>query len=324
MSPPGAVVGYEAVADLLACPRCRAGLVAVGAPGRALACSDARCDFARRPFDVPDGCPVLVDFADSILDEDELRRSAGGSPIARHAPSAARDAARDVLFGRNQVAPVAVGRFVSAVPAAGDTPLVLIVGGASVGSGAGELYRAPGIRRIGFDIYRTEHTTFLADGHRIPLADGSVQGVWIQAVLEHVLDPWAVVGEIWRVLSAGGVVYAETPFLQQVHEGAYDFTRFTHSGHRWLFRHFAELDSGLVAGPGTQLAWTLEHTARSTLRSPALGKVAKAAFFWTRFIDRVAAPGYALDTASAVYFLGRKAETPLSPKDMPRYYRGGR
>jgi ubiquinone/menaquinone biosynthesis C-methylase UbiE len=32
--------------------------------------------------------------------------------------------------------------------------------------------------------------------------------VWIQAVLEHVLDPPIVVAEIYRVLRPGGLVYA--------------------------------------------------------------------------------------------------------------------
>ncbi len=49
--------------------------------------------------------------------------------------------------------------------------------------------------------------------------------------------------EIHRVLKDDGIVYADTPFMQQVHEGAYDFTRFTLSGHRWLFKNFALLDS---------------------------------------------------------------------------------
>jgi len=56
----------------------------------------------------------------------------------------------------------------------------------------------------------------------------------VQAGLEHVRDLWQVVAEIHRVLKDDGLVYAETPFMQQVHEGPYDFTRFTESGHRYL------------------------------------------------------------------------------------------
>jgi len=52
-------------------------------------------------------------------------------------------------------------------------------------------------------------------------------------------------------MSAGGIVYADTPILKQVHDRPCDFTRFTDSGHRYLFRDFDLIDSGTVAGPGT-------------------------------------------------------------------------
>ena len=69
-------------------------------------------------------------------------------------------------------------------------------------------------------------------------------------MLEHVLEPELVVAEIHRVLMPDGLVYAGTPFMQQVHEGPYDFMRFTESGHRWLFRRFERLASGATGGPG--------------------------------------------------------------------------
>ncbi|CAH2407660.1 hypothetical protein MES5069_620012 [Mesorhizobium escarrei] len=34
--------------------------------------------------------------------------------------------------------------------------------------------------------------------------------------------------------------------MQQVHEGAYDFTRFTELGHRWLFRRFETISRGAL------------------------------------------------------------------------------
>ena len=61
------------------------------------------------------------------------------------------------------------------------------------------------------------------------------------------------------MLKGRGVVYAETPFMQQVHMGPYDFTRFTHSGHRRLFRRFEEVESGAVCGPGMALAWAYQY-----------------------------------------------------------------
>ena len=78
--------------------------------------------------------------------------------------------------------------------------------------------RAGGGRR-GLRHLSSRNTQFVADAHRVPLATESVDALVIQAVLEHVLDPWRVAAEIHRVLRPGGLVYADTPFLQQVHEG---------------------------------------------------------------------------------------------------------
>ena len=163
---------------------------------------------------------------------------------------------------------------------------------------------------------------FVADAHRIPFADGSVDAVVVQAVLEHVLDPARVVAEIHRVLRPDGLVYAETPFLQQVHEGAYDFTRFTESGHRWLFREFSRTDSGVVGGPGVQLVWTLGAVVTGLTRSRTAGRLARLALFWLRFLDHVIPATFQVDGACGVYFLGRRSEKPVPAAEMPAEYRG--
>lgn len=314
------MTSYVDIVDLLACPRCKCALRPESST--TLRCTRAECPYAQSGFPVLDGQPVLVDFARSILDADDVLASGAATLIRRRPRGGWRKVVRHVLFGRNRAAARAVDAVLAHQPAGRTPPLVLVVGGATIGAGADALYDAPEIRVVGFDVYRSAHTTFVADAHGIPLADGSVSAVWVQAVLEHVLDPAAVVQEIWRVLRPDGVVYAETPFMQQVHEGAYDFTRFTHSGHRWLFRRFAELDSGVVAGPGTQLSWSIDHAVRAATRSSMLGKVAKAACFWVRALDALAGPRFALDAASAVYFLGRRSTDELTPKDMTSYYRG--
>jgi SAM-dependent methyltransferase len=184
------------------------------------------------------------------------------------------------------------------------------------------LYSDDRARVIAFDLYGSALTQFIADAHQIPLADGSVDAVVIQAVLEHVLDPTRVVAEIARVLPAGGVVYAETPFLQQVHAGPYDFVRYTSSGHRYLFRKFEEIAAGPVAGPGTQLVWSIDHTVRGLLRSEFAGKIARGLVFWLRGIDRLVPSAFATDDASAFYFLGRRAERELTPQEVVSYYKG--
>jgi hypothetical protein len=110
--------------------------------------------------------------------------------------------------------------------------------------------------------------------------------------------------------------------MQHVHEGAYDFTRFTESGHRYLFRRFEMMRSGASGGPGIQFLWSIDYLVRSLFRSRAAGKMAKLVFFWVQYLDALVPPDYAIDAASGVFFLGRKAQTTVRPSSMVGYYQG--
>jgi SAM-dependent methyltransferase len=267
--------------------------------------------------------PVLVDFRTSILQPDGLRMIDGLDSASRQRRRWSADrlprGLRSVWKPTNRVAERNVELLLSLLP---DEPLILVVGGGTIGNGVEALYADDRARVIAFDLYGSALTQFIADAHQIPLADGSVDAVVIQAVLEHVLDPTRVVAEIARVLPVGGVVYAETPFLQQVHAGPYDFVRYTSSGHRYLFRKFEEIAAGPVAGPGTQLVWSIDHTVRGLLRSEFAGKIARGLVFWLRGIDRLVPSAFATDDASAFYFLGRRAERELTPQEVVSYYKG--
>ena len=202
---------------------------------------------------------------------------------------------------------------------------MLVVGGGGRGSGTDALYAAKGVRVVGTDVYASPDVEILADGHQLPFADASFHGVWIQAVLEHVVAPSEVVAEIARVLVDGGLVYAETPFLQPVHERAYDFTRFTRSGHRWLFRGFTEIASGTIGGPASGLLWSIRYLARALFRSEKIGSAAAVAFFWLPRLDRLCGETWRADAATGVFFLGAKAgaET-MRVRDLVEYFPGGR
>jgi SAM-dependent methyltransferase len=191
-----------------------------------------------------------------------------------------------------------------------------------MGAGMRQLYEAPDIGIVSFDIYLSDLTQIAADAHGIPLRDGAVDGVVVQAVLEHVLEPETVVQEIRRVLKPGGVVYAETPFMQQVHEGAHDFTRYSESGHRYLFRHFRELKSGSVSGPGSVLLWSMDYLSRGLFRSNLAGRLVRVGFFWLRWLDRLVPESYAIDGASGVYFMGQLSSGPITPRSAIERYRG--
>ena len=205
--------------------------------------------------------------------------------------------------------------------------VVLIVGGGIAGKGLVPHLEAPDIQFVETDVYFGDRNQVICDGHDLPFADNSVDGVIIQAVLEHVLDPPQCVAEIHRVLKPNGVVYAEIPFMQQVHAGKYDFTRYTHLGFRRLFRMFDELDSGMSSGPGSAMAWAYQYLLLSFVRGSLMRGVmrgfARLTGFWLKYLDLLVkdSPG-SLDAACGVYFMGTKAEKPLSDHDLLAGYRG--
>lgn len=207
-------------------------------------------------------------------------------------------------------------------------PRILVVGGGKIGSGMKQFAGSAEIDLIATDVYLSPQVKVVCDGHHLPFKDESFDGVVIQAVLEHVLDPTRVVDEIYRVLRPNGLVYAETPFMQQVHEGAFDFTRWTESGHRRLFRRFIALERGAVGGPGSALLWSLCSFARSipprhSRRVVILEKLTLFAFFWLKYLDRklINHPS-AIDAAAGVYFLGAKADDPIADSEIIQGYLG--
>lgn len=305
----------DVIRPLLACPRCGGSLD--GAAG-ALRCADPACG-GGQPFPSVERWPVLVEFEQSILDRERILATGASTLVPRVRGFVRR--VKHLLFDRESADSPRMLRFRELVRRA-DAPVVLVIGGGTVGRVIAPYYQDDSVEVIAFDIYASENTQLIADAHQIPLAAGSVDAVVIMAVLEHVVDPWRVSEEIYRVLKPGGAVFAETPFLQHVHEGPYDFTRFTESGHRYLFRRFEHVDSGVVGGLGTQLAWSLESFVRGLTRSLLAGKIARLLFYWLRFADGLMSERHSVDGASATYFLGVKSTRTVTPREMVPYYRG--
>ena len=311
---------HAALAEIIQCPKCRCA-VSQRDPldSHTLVCSNPVCTYASDGFPVVADAPVLIDFDQSVVTRNAV---AGLDHVAARRRADNTPARWLYNFLTRTPGPTAANAraFLAEVKKLSPHPKVLVVGGGSIGAGAEALYEDSGVTVIGLDIYGNANTDLVADGHCIPLADGSVHGVWIQAVLEHVLEPHRVAREIHRVLGERGVVYAETPFMQQVHEGAYDFSRFTASGHRWLFRGFDQLDAGATRGPGTVMIWSIRHLVRAIFRSNKAGTAAAMAFFWLRYLDHLTDGRFAADSASGVYFLGRKARRDIGHGDIIAYY----
>jgi SAM-dependent methyltransferase len=72
------------------------------------------------------------------------------------------------------------------------------------------------------------HADVLADLNRpLPFGASSFDGVLLSSVLEHVVDPMALLGEASRILRPGGAIVLELPFLYWLHEEPHDFGRYT-------------------------------------------------------------------------------------------------
>ncbi|MDY6921292.1 MAG: class I SAM-dependent methyltransferase [Pseudomonadota bacterium] len=271
-------------------------------------------------YDIVDGYPVLVDYERSVLEKSSVQRLS--SVVARHDYGGWKARIKRLVSPPKDITADNVDHLLRLIRRDDRPAKVLVVGGGSRGQNMEPLYEDPRIELVAFDIYASPWVQFVADAHQIPLPSGYFDAVVIQAVLEHVLQPQQVVAEIYRVLKNNGVVYAETPFLQHVHEGAYDFTRFTESGHRFLFRHFDRIDSGFSAGAGTQLLWSLDNFSRGLSRSRFVSKLVKLVFFWLRYCDRWIPDAYNIDAASGVFFLGRKRAVAVDGRTIIAHYLG--
>jgi SAM-dependent methyltransferase len=288
------------------------------------------CEDGSRTYPVVDGTPILVDGGRSLFSSDDIAASADRARTSRSGPL--RRLVRAAMPGTtsNPGAPARFERFGAlAVERAAQHPArVLVIGGGRLGAGLEALARDPRVDLWETDVYLSERVVVACDGHRLPFADAVFDGVIAQAVLEHVAEPHSVVAEIHRVLRPAGVIYAETPFMQQVHEGAFDFTRFTDLGHRRLFRRFDEIDRGVAVGPASALLWALRYFARSLPRRPGrsvllLDKAVTLGLFWLKHLDRaLAGHAGAVDAASGFFFLGRRRDDPVDDLEIIRSYRG--
>ncbi len=148
----------------------------------------------------------------------------------------------------------------------------------------------------------------------------------IQAVLEHVVNPNRVVNEIYRILKIKGIVYAETPFMQSVHEGPYDFVRFSHSGHRWLFKNFDEISSGAHQGAFSSSLFILSFAVSGLIRNKLVGVLIRILFTrLCRFLDQLSSYKSNIDAACGTYFIGIKSTgdfNQIQPINIVRFYKG--
>ena len=312
------------IQELLQCPTCRTKL---NYNEGQFVCSNTNCN---QHFPIVDGIPVLLNEQTSVFSNEDFilhRKTFFGSlpkenklknNILRFIPT----------IGNSIRARDKFNKFLDLLLGLSSNPRVLVIGGSILGQGMEQFADSSLINLVESDVAFGPRTMLIFDSHDIPFEDGSFDGIVIQAVLEHVVDPYRCVEEIHRVLNKHGVVYAETPFMQQVHGGRYDFMRFTYLGHRRLFRWFDEIDSGVICGPGMALAWSYQYFLMSFTNSKILRKYIKlfaslTSFFLKYFDYYLINKSGALDAASGYFFLGRKGKQALSDSDLIKLYKGG-
>jgi SAM-dependent methyltransferase len=284
-------------------------------------CNNTQCEHnvSTNYFTVVCGKPILISETrtDTVCSANQT-----GAYIARI--STRYPSLKRFFMTKSPITNINCQRFIEEISKKTKKPKILIIGGGERGSGTSLLWENEMVEVHSLDIYPSESVDIICDAHYLPLHDESYDGVWIQAVLEHVVEPTVVVNEIKRVLRNGGVVYSETPFMQQVHEGAYDFTRFTVIGHRYLFKNFELIDMGGNGGANIVLAWSIRYFIWSLTRSRLISRVIGiSCSIILKPFNKLLSKKSLYDASSGVFFMGKKIEGHrVTHKELITLYKG--
>lgn len=141
-------------------------------------------------------------------------------------------------------------------------PRLSQMSGAVLDVGCGEMpfraYLPKGTRYVGLDVaeavsfgMRDHPDIVMFDGVTIPFDDNSWDNILCTEVLEHTIDPAALIAEMLRVLRPGGTLLVTVPFAARVHHAPHDYQRFTRYR---LARMLAGFQSVQVLERGNDLA----------------------------------------------------------------------
>jgi len=89
------------------------------------------------------------------------------------------------------------------------------------------------------------HTDVVSICDRLPYREGVFDAVISKAAFEHMVRPWEMAAEVYRVLKPGGLVHVDTAFMQPVHGEPYHFFNMTLAGVREIFKHFNMIRCGV-------------------------------------------------------------------------------
>lgn len=283
------------------------------------------CDMCGINFPIVNGVPVLINDANSVFRVSDYTGNVAYEGASGYGGSLdqvagwrkayrrfARRLSEAELPGSDGID--AIAYVLSRVPDAA----ILVVG-------AGEQRYAGRVTYT--DVAFAAGIACICDAHDLPFEAGRFDAVFAISVLEHVCDPQRCVAEFARVLKPQGYVMAATPFLQSVHMGAHDFTRFAYLGHRRLFRLFGDIESGMYGDPAYSAIHLMRNLATSVSDRPRLRSVmrlmALLATYPMRHLDQLLFQTQgAYNSACAFYFFGQRRDVPMPDRDMIALFRG--
>ncbi len=277
------------------------------------------CSKCNLYYKIKDRYPILINFdlKNVLIKENEIK-----IVKKKITTTSLKQKISSFIYGISEVTQANVVNFLEKMNSKDDKH-VLVIGGATRGSGTKNLWENNQIELISLDLVGTENVDYIADAHHLPFKDETFDGVWIQAVLEHVVSPETVVNEIFRVLKNDGLIYSEIPFMQQIHMGKNDFTRYTASGHRYLFKNFQKINLGMNGGPGISLAWSLKYFIWSFTNEKIANILTILPFFILRIFDKFLTQKASWDGSSGFYFFGKKnSKFEFDKEELNQIYKG--
>ena len=239
--------------DLLACPDC---LEPVRRDGEGLLCEACGHRFA-----IHGGVPLMFPADDrseaalAALETDEGRRMQAEyqahtpAPSEPNAPEPATPTKKDGLKGRLKNFLERLRQPIHQYPTAeintmyrwaGDGTRILSIGGGPTRNNDCE---------INLNLGLFPNVDLVGDAHHLPLLSEKVDGIWCNAVLEHVDNLECVVAEMKRVLRPGGYLFVFNPFLFGYHGYPGDYRRLTKTGLTRLFDDLETVTTGTGVGP---------------------------------------------------------------------------
>jgi SAM-dependent methyltransferase len=89
--------------------------------------------------------------------------------------------------------------------------------------------------------------------HNSTISDNYFDALLCTEVLEHVVDPFAAVRELRRIVKVGGYILFTTPLNSRIHGPVPDCWRFTEFGLKVMFRDFEMIEFKKFNTPGRNL-----------------------------------------------------------------------